>query len=478
MTLRTRRAGAIVLTAALLLAVSATLSCHRNPNEGISHKEDYQQAYIYAYPMIAAYKAMYQFNIDKSSSQYKGPFNTVVSTAEVFTPKDTAVVTPNSDTPYSMLQADLRAEPLIFCVPDIERNRYYVVQLIDMYTFNYGYVGTRTTGNDAGCYMVAGPGWRGIPPKGIHKVFQSETQFSLLIYRTQLFSPADIANVKKIQAGYTVQPLSAYVHQPAPPPAAPIDFPKFTDDALKTDFPKFLNFLLQFCPPVAEEAVVRLQFATIGIGPATPFDFSKLSETQKSELAQAVKDGYAAIQDRLNNIGREVNGWRVGSPFGNRDSYHGDFLRRAAAAMFGIFGNDAEEAVYPATRIDGIGAPLDGSKHNYTLTFAADSFPPANAFWSVTMYDGKTQLLIDNPINRYLINSPMLPSLKKNATGSLTMYIQKDAPPPDQKPNWLPAPNGPIYLVMRLYWPRKVPPPSILPPGAGTWNPPGVLVAQ
>lgn len=478
MNLRTRRTGAVVLTAALLIAVSATLSCHRNANEGISHKDDYQQAYVYAYPMIAAYKAMYQFNIDKTNSQYEGPFNQVLNDSQVFTPKDTAIVTPNSDTPYSMLQADLRAEPLIFCVPEIERNRYYSVQLTDMYTFNYGYVGTRTTGNDGGCYMVAGPDWKGAAPKGIHKVFQCETQFSLLIYRTQLFSPADIANVKKIQAGYTVQPLSAYAHEPAPPPSPPIDFPTFTDDALKTDFPRFLNFLLQFCPPVAQEAAVRLQFAAIGIGPGIPFDYLKLSEAQKGELAQAVKDGYAAIQDRRDNIGRDVNGWRVGSPFGNRDSFHGDFLRRAAAAMAGIFGNDAEEAVYPATRTDGISSPLDGSKHGYTLTFAAGNFPPVNAFWSVTLYDGKTQLLIENPINRYLINSPMLPSLKKNPDGSLTIYIQKDAPPPDKKSNWLPAPNGPVYLVMRLYWPRKVPPPSILPPGGGTWSPPGVLVAQ
>ena len=119
------------------------------------------------------------------------------------------------------------------------------------------------------------------------------------------------------------------------------------------------------------------------------------------------------------------------------------------------------------------GQPLDGSKHRYTLTFAAGQYPPVNAFWSVTMYDGKTQLLIKNPINRYLINSPMLPSMKKNPDGSLTLYIQKDAPAADKKANWLPAPNGPIYLVMRLYWPN-IEPPSILPPGEGTWKPPGI----
>jgi hypothetical protein len=472
-----RRIVSAVLSGLILLLVSLSLSCHR-ADEGIGHKNDYQQAYVYAFPMIAAYKAMYQFNIDKSNSQYKGPFNTVVSMAQVFTPRDTSIVTPNSDTPYSMLEADLRAEPLVICMPDIEKGRYYSVQLVDMYTFNYGYIGTRTTGNDSGCYMVAGPSWKGVTPKGILKVFQSETQFSLLIYRTQLFGPSDIANVKKIQSGYTVQPLSDYLHVPAPPAPPAIAFPAFTEDAFKIDFPRYLNFLLQFCPQVAEEAAVRLQFATVAIGPDTPFDPARLTDKQKAELDLAVKDGYDSIKNRSENLGTGINGWRVGSDFGNRDFYDGDFLRRAAAAMAGVFGNDADEAMYPMAKTDGIGSPLDGSKHNYTLTFAADLYPPVNAFWSVTMYDAKTQLLVDNPINRYLINSPMLPTLKKNSDGSLTIYIQKEEPEGDKKANWLPAPNGPIYLVMRLYWPRKLPPPSILPPGKGTWKPPGILTAQ
>ena len=157
-----------------------------------------KDAYVYAFPMIAAYKAMYQFNIDKSSPQYKGPFNQVLSEGRVFTPKDTAIVTPNSDTPYSMVQMDLRVEPVVLCVPAIDKSRYYSVQLTDLYTFNYGYVGTRATGTDAGCYMVTGPRWKGETPAGIAKTFNSETDFSLAIFRTQLFNPADIDNVKKM----------------------------------------------------------------------------------------------------------------------------------------------------------------------------------------------------------------------------------------------------------------------------------------
>ena len=461
----------------IIALVTTITSCSNNPtHEAVSHKDDYKQAYIYGFPMIAAYKALYQFNVDKTNSQYKGPFNTVVNDARVFTPKDTSVVTPNSDTPYSMLQADLRTEPVVFCVPKVEKKRYYSVQIVDMYSFNYGYVGSRATGNDAGCYLLAGPAWKGETPKGIKQVFHSETQFSLLIYRTQLFNPADIGNVKKIQAGYTAQPLSAFLKQPAPPAAPAIDFPAFTDDAFKTDFPKYLSFLLQFCPEVPQEKELRAKFASIGIEADKPFDFAKLTDTQKVELGLGVKEGYDAIKTGGDSLGTKINGWRVAAAFGDRTFYHGDWLLRAAAADAGIYGNNAAEAMYPMAKSDKE-MTLDGSQHNYTLTFAAGQYPPVNAFWSVTMYDGTTQLLIDNPINRYLINSPMLPGLKKNADGSLTLYIQKDAPSADKKANWLPAPKGPIYLVMRLYWP-KTEPPSILPPGEGTWQPPAIAVAQ
>jgi hypothetical protein len=464
----------------VVLATSVSvISCSRDNGpvrQAVSNKDIYQEAYIYGFPMIAAYKALYQFNVDTTNSQYKGPFNTVLNEARVFTYKDTSIVTPNSDTPYSIVQMDLRAEPIVLCVPKVEKGRYYTFEIADLYSQNYAYIGSRATGNDTGCYMVSGPGWSGTTPAGIKKVFSSETQFSLAVIRTQLFNANDMENVKKIQAGYKAQTLSAFTHQP-PPPTQPLpDFPKFTDDAFKLDFPKYLNFLLQFCPTPPEETALRTKFATVGIEAGKPFDLAKLSEVQKVELGLAVKEGYEAIEKQRDNIGKDINGWEVGAAFGNRAFYNGNYLLRAGSALAGIYGNDAVEAMYPKAKAASDGQPLDGSKHNYTLTFAAGQYPPVNAFWSVTMYDGKTQFLIQNPINRYLINSPMLPVLKKNSDGSLTIYIQKDAPAGDKKANWLPAPDGPIYVVMRLYWPKETPP-SILPPGDGTWKPPVVQVA-
>ena len=186
-----------------------------------------------------------------------------------------------------------------------------------------------------------------------------------------------------------------------------------------------------------------------------------------------MKEGDDKVDKFLASGMKNINGWNVGAFFGDRAFFKGDWLMRAAAAKGGLYGNDAAEAMYPYTRTDGAGETLDGSKHNYTLTFPAGQLPPVNAFWSVTMYDGKSQFLIKNPINRYLINSPMLSSMKKNADGSVTLYIQKDSPGKAKEPNWLPAPNDTIYLVMRLYWPKDTPP-SILPAGEGTWQPPAV----
>jgi hypothetical protein len=468
----------LVLLVALTVAAVGTVSCNKESGpvrEAVSNKDVYKEAYIYGFPMIAAYKAVYQFNVDKTNSQYKGPFNTVLNQARVFTYKDTSIVTPNSDTPYSIVQMDLRAEPIVLCVPKVEKGRYYTFEIADLYSQNYAYIGSRATGNDPGCYMVTGPGWSGTTPAGIKKVFPSETQFSLAVIRTQLFNANDMENVKKIQAGYKAQALSAFTHQPSPPAQPLPDFPKFTDDAFKLDFPKYLNFLLQFCPTPPGETALRAKFATVGIEAGKPFDLAKLSEVQKGELGLAVKEGYEAIEKQKDNIGKNINGWEVGAAFGNRAFYNGNYLLRAGSALAGIYGNDAVEAMYPAAKTASDGQPLDGSKHNYTLTFATGQYPPVNAFWSVTMYDGKTQFLIDNPINRYLINSPMLPGLKKSADGSLTLYIQKDSPGKAKESNWLPAPNGPIYLVMRLYWPKETPP-SILPPGSGTWQPPAIQV--
>lgn len=440
-------------------------------------KQIAEEGFIYGLPHVMGYTANYEFWIDKSSSQYKGPLGQLFNERRVFTPKDTAVITPNSDTPYSFVCCDLRAEPWVISVPAVEKERYYSVMLCDLNTFNFGYIGSRATGPEAGDYLVAGPDWKGETPPGIKKVFHSTTQLALAVFRTQLFNADDMPNVTKIQDAYKVQPHSAFQKSPAPPSAPALEFPKANNELAKTNFFEYVDWVLAIAPAGPEEKEIRAKLAKIGIGPGKTFNFKDLSLEHKAAMLLGMKEGEKKVEAKIPLMGKKINGWNVGAAFGDRAFFKGDWLLRAAAAKAGIYGNDAVEAMYPMTRWLPDGEILDGSKHNYTLTFPAGQMPPVNAFWSVTMYDGKTQFLIENPINRYLINSPMLPNMKMNADGSLTLHIQKDNPGPDKEANWLPAPNGPIYMVMRLYWP-KTEPPSILPPGEGTWAPPAVKKAN
>jgi hypothetical protein len=411
-----------------------------------------KDAYIYGYPMVQAYLTMYAFSIDKNNPQYKGPFNAPLSFARVFTPDDSAFVTPNSDTPYTFLSLDLRAEPIVLTIPPVEKNRYWVFQMMDLYTFNFDYLGTRTTGNNGGTFLVAEPNWKGTVPNGITKVLRPETEFINVVGRTQLFNPADLDNVKKIQAKYKAQPLSTFLGKPAPPAPPAINWiPPVPPAQMKTS-PQFFNvmsFLMQFCPTQTNESALRARFASIGIGPGRTIDFATLPPEMKAAFQGGMTDGQKEIDAR-----RAASGGNISNFFGTRAFLHNDYVARATGAQMGIGANSKEEALYPLYEKDSSGQPLDGSKGRYTLRFAKGEFPPVNAFWSLTMYNLPSQLLVANPINRYLINSPMLPQLKLDSDGGLTLYIQADSPSPDQQANWLPAPKGPFLAVLRLYWPK------------------------
>ena len=286
------------------------------------------------------------------------------------------------------------------------------------------------------------------------------------VYRTQLFGPDDLDNVKKIQEGYTAQPLSAFLAQPAPPAAPTIDWPApLTPDEQKTSLRFFdlLDFTLRLAPTMPSEQDVRAKFASVGLTGDGTFDSAKLSP----ELQQAFTDGmadawaqFAAFKKDKIDTGQVT----AGDLFGTKEDLRGNYLYRMAGAVLGIFGNTKAEAMYPLLTTDSTGQPLTGAS-SYTLTFPADQLPPVNAFWSLTMYRLPESLLVENPINRYLINSPMLPNLVKNPDGGLTIYIQHTSPGPDKEPNWLPAPEGAFQMFLRLYWPKA----EAL---DGSWQPP------
>jgi hypothetical protein len=353
-----------------------------------------------------------------------------------------------------MAGLDLRTEPIVLTVPAIEKKRYYSIQLIDAYTHNFEYIGSRSTGNDAGSYLIAGPGWKGDIPQGIKKVLHSETELIVAVYRTQLFNPDDLDNVKKIQEGYKVQPLSAFLGQQAPRAAPPMDFIKpLTPEEQKTstEFFNILNFALKYCPINPSEKELMRRFAKIGVGGGNDFDAGNFS----LELNKAIQQGMADAWNEFAMFKKRIDAKEVtsGDIFGTREYLKNNYLHRMAAAVLGIYGNSKQEAMYPMYTVDSSGKILDGSKR-YTLSFVPGQLPPVNAFWSLTMYELPSSLLVANPLNRYLLNSAMLPQFKTDGDGSLTLHIQNASPGKDNETNWLPAPIGPFFLAMRLYGPK------------------------
>lgn len=414
-----------------------------------------KEAYIYGFPMVDSYRIQYSYFVDTANPEYKGAWNQVHNTARVYTPDDKAIQTPNSDTPYSQLGVDLRTEPLVITVPAVPKGRYFSAQFIDMYTYNFAYVGTRATGNDGGTFLLAGPGWQGETPPGIKEVIRSETELAFILFRTQLLGADDIDNVRKIQAGYKVQSLSAFLGTPPPPPAPAIDFiVPLTPEQQKTspEFFAILNFLLQFAPTHPSEVALRERFASIGIEPGKPFDVATLPADRRQAIEQGMADAWKAFSDhKINDI--DTGKASSADSFGTREYLKNNYMERMSGAVLGIYGNSKDEALYPAYFVDSAGQKLDG-RNRYTLRFAPGQLPPVDAFWSATMYGLPSSLLVANPLDRYLINSSMLPSLQKDADGGITLHLQHESPGKARESNWLPAPAGPFLMAMRLYQPK------------------------
>jgi hypothetical protein len=424
-----------------------------------------REAYIYGFPLVDNYRIQYGYFVDTGNPEFKTAWNKIHNTPRVYTPADTAIQTPNSDTPYSFVGMDLRAEPMVLTVPPIEKERYFSIQLIDAYTFNFDYIGSRATGNEGGSYAVAGPTWKGELPRGVKKVFRAETEFVFAVYRTQLFNPGDLDNVKKVQAGYKAETLSAFLGTPAPKAAPAIDFIKPLTPAEQKTSPQFfniLNFALQFCPTHSSETELMARFAKIGVGAGKPFDAGKLPPEIKTAIEQGMADAWTAFTELEKDFA--AGKVKSGDVFGTREFLKNNYLYRMAAAVLGIYGNSKLEAMYPFYAEDDAKQKLDGA-HRYTVRFAPGQLPPVNAFWSLTMYGMPKSLLVANPIDRYLLNSPMLPQFKKDADGGLTLLIQNESPGKDKEANWLPAPKGPFVMAMRLYWPKEE-------ATEGKWTPP------
>jgi len=469
---------AVLVALVMMIAPIATATSKEAPMLDDVHSIA-QRAYVWGFPIVMNYKTMYSYAIDKNNPDYKGPFNQVACEARLFTPADKAVVTPNADTPYCMYWMDVRAEPVVLSAPEMEKERFYHFQLVDLYTHNFAYIGTLTSGNGAGSFLIAGPDWKGETPEGITEVIRSESGLVFNVVRTQLFGPDDLEKVKNIQAGYGLQLLSEYAKTDDPPTKPMPELPAW-DEGAQFDgrFFYYLDLMMGFLEkPATGDEALWADLARLGIGTGDSFDFATLpAETQKA-LEAGVKEGFAEIEAFVakNSSDPQMSAKLFGTRAFLEESAEKNFqldrvdLLRSAAAHTGLYGNSGSEAIYPAYFTDAEGKPLDASANSYTMTFEKDALPPVKSFWSLTMYDGKTQLFIENQLERYVLNSTMAEQFTYADDGSLVLYISKESPGPDLESNWLPAPDGPFYAVMRLYGPEK----EAL--EGGSWSPPPLV---
>ena len=434
-----------------------------------------KEAYIYAFPMMENYRTMYVQAIDKTAPGYAGPFNQLMHKTELLGPDFQDVVRPNNDTLYSMGWLDLRAQPVVITVPAVE-DRYYSVQLVDMFTHNFSYIGTRATGTGAGSYVIAGPQWQEGKPDDAKEVFRSESNFVFCLIRTQVAGPEDVAAVIELQKRYVLTPMNVFLGRSRIPAAAGITFPTFNPNKVKSaGFIDLFDFLLGQVVVVPEEQDLMRRFARISIRPGALSASLGLSPELRHAIDAGVGQAIMSIAEAAKEpsklegvVVRAEQGWEgVDGLFGNGKTMRSKYLVRAVAAMVGLYGNDAVEAYYPIGNSDAAGNALDGSKHRYVMRFEKEELPQVDAFWSMTMYRLPEQLMVANPINRYSIGDRT--KLRYGKDGSLTIYIQHESPGKKMESNWLPAPDGPFSLQFRMYLPKpEALDPLYLPPPVRT----------
>ena len=442
-------------------------------------------ATIFFYPTLEHYKTMYAQSV-VAGLRYTAPFNTFFHAKSLATPSSRLVVSPNVDTLYSIAWLDLRAEPLILNVPRVTNQdgctpRYYSMQLVDAYTYNFAIVGSRTTGNSPNMFMIAGPKWKGFTPRGM-QLLQSKTEYVFLLGRTRVYNESDAVWVtQNIQPYYTLVGYKSRQRSPQPinlPAFLPLNLNDTDSEDGRTlnifERPEafsFINFLLGYMDMYDGDKGKFQLYSQIGIGPNISFSPILGNRTYYNAIQLGVRAAYIVIRSSTGSANVVTNGWVISvnpPPFGNYSAMGGRDGVRAVAAYVGLFGLDPAEAYYPVARIDVDGNQLNcGNGNRYTLTFPANE-PQGNitlpGFWSVTMY-GTDGFLVSNVINRYKIGSNTPGLYYDPNNGSLTIYIQHAEPEDEiEQKNWLPAPDGGFYLIARLYIPATLNPPYV-PPG-------------
>lgn len=409
------------------------------------------EAYVHCFPIVENYKAIYFYGVFEKSPVFT-PLNTLKHEQRLYSPDDKAVVSANNDTYYSTGILDLRAEPVIFKVPEA-KDRYYVFQLVSQTTDNFNYIGTRLTGKGAGVYAVTSPNFKGKLPEGVVQI-KAPSEFVCVAGRTAVNGQdsADIKDAVAFQAQYEIGSLSKYFPDFKPETVQPINFPAYSQATISTpEFFTTLNFLLPYIVLANEDAAMLKKYEAIGVNNSGKFTYLDEHPDMKEAFEAGIKKGMAQIDSLTSGpIGTPKNGWSL---WPVQDAYFGsNFKLRTQIAKIAIYANCPIEAYYPSVSVDGEGKQLNGT-NSYFVTFPADALPPAKFFWSLTMYDNATRLMVHNELDRYSIGD-RTKGLTYNSDGSLTLYFGHKKPIKGPG-NWLPAPEGDFNMLMRLYGPKE-----------------------
>ncbi len=427
-----------------------------------------QEAYIYAYPLVLMDLTRRQLtNIGPGKMPARGPMMTFAHARAFPTAESREVIRPNFDTLYSIAWLDLTKEPAMISVPAIQ-GRYYMLPLLDMWTDVFAIVGTRATGTGSGSYALARPDWKGNLPASVTRI-DAPTPYVWIIGRTQTNGPKDYSNVHKIQDAFMVTPLSQWGKKPRPTkvkidPRVDMKTPPMNQlhSMPAKDYFEYAAELMKLHPPHVTDQAIVSRMRRIGIEAGRSLNFGRLDPAIQRSLAKAPEDGLKAMQARFasGKMGTRINGWSVTTQ--NIGVYGNNYLDRAVIAMIGLGANPPEEAIYPVNFTDDQGKPVDG-RNKYVLHFGKGQLPPADAFWSLTMYD-EVGFQAANLLNRFAVGDR--DDLVLGPDGSLDIYIQHESPGKAKAPNWLPCPKGRLGMTLRLYLPRQealegrwVPPP-------------------
>ncbi|WNJ19448.1 DUF1254 domain-containing protein [Pontibacter sp. G13] len=458
----------ILIISSLWATMLLGTSCSHEPTQAELRDqrlfERAKEAYEFCYPMLANYRTLFTSALDPKRH---AAFDPAINQLWI-SPPDSMWTTPpfldqNHDTPYSGAWLFLGNEPMVLKLPKMEPNRYFSCQLIDFFTYNFAYLGTRESGNQGGTYLITGPGQSVDDPQNYDRIIRCETLFAFLIIRTEAFSDEDLSRVQTLQSSVELLPYSTFTRSEKPVATRTLLEKVLPYDEKLSQSPAFIryaNAMISWQPIHPDDQPVIDSMAAIGIGPEQPFLLEPDDPDWKT-IQLGIDSAMASIREKAALVDQRINGWDIPFSQGPRSNFGKNYLLRSALAYEDLYGTNHQDAMSPTALVDKDGKPLTG-RYSYQIVLDSLTTPPVDYFWSISAYRASDGQMEDNPIHRFRISSR--DALEPSKDGRIRILLQHATPPPALLQNWLPIPEGSFFITMRLYGPDR-------PALDGRWQP-------